>query len=572
MKKRNGFTLIELLAVIVVLGIILVITIATVTKTLRGAQKDAFFIYAQNIQSKAIAQYTQDLEHNVKNTECAVYDIDKDLNLSDTGKYEGWVKVLREPINSGKKALNIPITNSNGLLYVRYCVSKSNCTPTESVYLAENTKSTTVSKVLSEGERLCIQYDYPDLATNTVKKSSVNCYDYNDGTTYNDSFKYSVVISLKDDNYAVEDVVFNDDMSSDKFNKKIEEFKEAHKDNPDKLVISSPVCSESESVTYKGETTSKTTIISTSTNTQPNSIVIGTSTTSTNSVIITTSEPNITNTTVVTTNENQTTTKGVTVVTTTTSATSTTLTTSRTTTVNTNDSSLLLQSLNVSGYSEYVKFSPYQFNYTLNVPNSITSLNVTAIPRESSSVVEIHGNENLQVGNNPISIVVRNPITNKEATYRIEVRRLGIGGQIITNPVEPTTKPPVVEEGLPDPTIDSSNASLQNILISGYQLNFDPNNYEYTIITNGEKQLFIDYQPQVKESLVSMNGNNNLENDSIITISVQSQNGYYHKDYKIQVKVAKKDSKTKYILRAIIVVLVLILAIIIAVLSKKKKK
>lgn len=574
MKKKNGFTLIELLSVIVILAIIMAIAIPSVTKTLRGAQKDSFYLYAQNLQSKAISQYTQDLEHNKKNTDCAVYDIDKDLNLSDTGKYEGWVKVLREAAESGKRSLNIPITNNNGILYVKYCVSTSNCTPSESVFIEENTKSTSVSRTLEKGEKLCIQYEYPDKDTNVVKKSSINCYDYNDGTPSKDTYKYSVIMTLKDDNYAVENVLFNDNMSSDIFNDKIKEFQQNHKNDTNKLAISSPVCSKDEEVSYRGVTTTKTTLVSTTTSEGNKTSIVTTSNNTDKTQMVTTSTTqtvSVTNVTTTTTSKEDTTTLVNT--TTTTSTTTQTTTTTTTPTIDINDRSLLLASLSVSGYDEYLEFSPYKFSYSLNVPNNVTSVSVNATLQDSnSSTLEISGNDNLQVGNNPVVVTVKNKTTEKVSYYRINIRRLGIGGQVITNPQTTTTKKIGDDQGLPDPTIDSSNASLQNINISGYNIDFDPNVYEYTITTQGEKQLFIDYQAQVPNSVVSMNGNNDLVNDSVITINVQSENGYYHKDYKIQVKVKKKSSQSTLILRGAVIVGALILSIVAIVISKKKGK
>ena len=79
MRKKNGFTLIELLAVIVVLALIMIIVIPNVLNAVNSAKKESFFLYAQSLQSKAIAKYTQDLDLNRENTECAVYDISKDF-------------------------------------------------------------------------------------------------------------------------------------------------------------------------------------------------------------------------------------------------------------------------------------------------------------------------------------------------------------------------------------------------------------------------------------------------------------------------------------------------------------
>ena len=64
MKKKDGFTLVELLAVIVVLALIMFIVLPNVLNSISSARKESFYLYAQNLQGKATAKYTQDLDLN----------------------------------------------------------------------------------------------------------------------------------------------------------------------------------------------------------------------------------------------------------------------------------------------------------------------------------------------------------------------------------------------------------------------------------------------------------------------------------------------------------------------------
>ena len=215
-KKRQGFTLIELLAVIVILAIILAITIPYVLEATNAAKKESFFLYAQSLQSKAIAQYTQDLEHNKELTDCAVYDINKDLHLSDTGKYQGWIQVLREKVSSGKRQVTVNLEDSRGLEYVKYCVAKgTSCTPTDTYQIAENSKKATISQTVSDGYVLCAKYQY--VASGKLQNGGTKCQTYSQGIAINDSYNYKVTVSLIDDSYAANRVLINKDMSMEKF-------------------------------------------------------------------------------------------------------------------------------------------------------------------------------------------------------------------------------------------------------------------------------------------------------------------------------------------------------------------
>ena len=93
-----------------------------------------------------------------------------------------------------------------------------------------------------------------------------------------------------------------------------------------------------------------------------------------------------------------------------------------------------LQSLVLSAGTLSPAFSGPVTKYTATVPNSVTSLAVTATPVNEKAVVEsVSGNENLSVGVNNVSIVVRaeNGVT---ATYTVQVTREAEGAPAETEP------------------------------------------------------------------------------------------------------------------------------------------
>ena len=568
-KKDKGFTLVELLAVIVILALILIIAIPSVLSAMRSAQKESFYLYAQSLQSKALAQYTQDLEHNKDNTDCVVYDIGEDLGISNTGDYEGWVKVNRTPVESGNKNVTVSLSNSSGLQYVKYCVADgSSCTPDTSFYVTEGATSTEITKSLQEGEVLCANYQYLD--GDSLKTASNTCKTYASGDAVVDTYEYNVEITLKDDAYAVENVAFNDDMSMDEFYAAISEFNENHKNDANKLAISAPSCSATGD-DVKGTTTTRTTQVTTTTTADRDTTRVTTTTTTRNQTGVTT-----TTTTTRRTEQVTTTTTGdrPTENVSTTTTTERPTTSDTTTTINIEDRSLLLASLSVSGYDDVLAFSPYKFYYDLRVPNSVTSLNVTAVVEEpETSEVYITGAEALNVGTNPVVATVFNTITGERSYYRIMVTRLDESGNVPNNSGgNGNGGNGNSESGKPDPTLAESNASLSYLGVSGYSIDFDPEVYEYTLTTRGEDHLFINYETASETAHVALTGNEELQNDDQIVLFVQSENGFYNKTYTITVKFAEEESETTKVLRGFAVGLGVLLLIILTIVAINKRK
>ena len=96
-KLFKGFTLVELLAVIVVLAIIMIIAIPSVLNTMRTAKRKAFLEFAQKCITEAEKTYVKQttfgsLIHPSERTDY-IYDIRKDIGLTNPGDYYGVVKI-----------------------------------------------------------------------------------------------------------------------------------------------------------------------------------------------------------------------------------------------------------------------------------------------------------------------------------------------------------------------------------------------------------------------------------------------------------------------------------------------
>lgn len=542
MKKKNGFTLVELLAVIVVLALIMIIVIPNVMKSIGSARKESFYLYAQSLQSKATAKYTQDLDLNKSNTDCAVYDISKDLDIGNTGNYEGWVKINRVAVSSGNLVATATIKHDN-LSGVYYCVTSSGtCTPNETYYFEEGKNETTINKTIGASDKLCYNYKYAD-ASKTLRTSNTTCISGRD-TGSKDSYRYDVYITLKDTNYKVENVLFNKDMP-------METFYEQMKNKGD-LSIKSLSCSSNGSE-IKGTTTVKTTKVTNQTTETDVTTKVTTSTGASDK----TSQATTTTTTVQTIE-----------------ADTTTTTTRQTyvipsTTIEPEKTALLLNTLDVAGYD--ISFSPMKFNYELTVPNGTTSLNITATSTDPETTVSVIGADGLTVGSNIIRINLSNPNESKEANYYLQIRRLDELGNIVE--VTRTKDAPIYnrEEGLPDPTIPSSDASLSSIIISGYMLEFDKNKYDYELTIVEADTLPIKYETTSTNARAYMEGNESLKDGSKISIYVTSENGYYKKVYTITVHTKKESSIMNTFLKFLIAGLGVVLLALLVIISANKR-
>ena len=82
-----------------------------------------------------------------------------------------------------------------------------------------------------------------------------------------------------------------------------------------------------------------------------------------------------------------------------------------------------LESLSIKNFSISPKFSTDEYEYTVGVTEDLSSLEIEAKANKENATVEILGNENLQQGENTITILVTDPETEQTATYQIVVNK-----------------------------------------------------------------------------------------------------------------------------------------------------
>lgn len=99
------------------------------------------------------------------------------------------------------------------------------------------------------------------------------------------------------------------------------------------------------------------------------------------------------------------------------------------------------------------------------------------------------------------------------------------------------------------------------IIVEGYDLDFDKNKHNYNLMIGREKKLNITVKPSTK--ILSIIGNKNLENGSVITIVVSG----IRKPYTINIQ-----KKENYIIYFIVAISILLFLNIIRMIIKNKKK
>ena len=82
-----------------------------------------------------------------------------------------------------------------------------------------------------------------------------------------------------------------------------------------------------------------------------------------------------------------------------------------------------LSDLTIAGQTISPAFKNDVYSYTVGVKEDLSSLDIKATATDSDEKIEIVGNENLQQGENTITIIVKNEKTNQTATYQITVNK-----------------------------------------------------------------------------------------------------------------------------------------------------
>ena len=202
----------------------------------------------------------------------------------------------------------------------------------------------------------------------------------------------------------------------------------------------------------------------------------------------------------------------------------------------------LLSSLTIDNGK--LNFDKNIFVYDVRVLNEIDTINVVAASEDTKAKVDLETPKKLTVGDNKVVVKVtaENGSTQE---YIINIKRL--------------------EEG----EVLGDNPNAANIIITGYNINFNPTVTSYNLkLDNKTKKLNISVIMQEEGATYQINGNNDLKDGDIITINTTSMDGTQN-TYKI---IIEKSHMMLYILIIAIVLLIgSIVAIVIVVLKKKNK-
>lgn len=101
---------------------------------------------------------------------------------------------------------------------------------------------------------------------------------------------------------------------------------------------------------------------------------------------------------------------------------------------------------------EYIKveltpdFDPLIYEYTCDVERDVVSLSVEAVPNTEGMTVEILGGKDLQIGENVITIIVKNPETDETLTYQILVQKSSLDEEALNALKEQQAKTELIKK------------------------------------------------------------------------------------------------------------------------------
>lgn len=167
--------------------------------------------------------------------------------------------------------------------------------------------------------------------------------------------------------------------------------------------------------------------------------------------------------------------------------------------VKSSDSSL--KSLTVSSGS--IDFVPSTLEYNLDVSSSVSTIQIQAVPNDTKATVKLPDKLSLETGLNTFAIVVTAE-DGSTTTYKINVNKLE--------------------------NIMSENALLSSLNISGKQINFSSDVFEYKIGNITTSELGITATAIDSNAKIKIFGNNNIGKNGVIIIRVTAEAGNY-KDY-----------------------------------------
>ena len=169
-------------------------------------------------------------------------------------------------------------------------------------------------------------------------------------------------------------------------------------------------------------------------------------------------------------------------------------------------------------------FSKDIFTYYFLTDKDISNLEITAIPENTNSIVNVTGNTNLQEGLNKIKIEVISEDKTSKNEYTINVTKT---------------------KNLEDANTNLETLAIENQIISP---EFDVNVTEYNVeVANNTESLNILAIPENRDAKVEISDYNKLEiGDNKIQITVIAPNNYTKKVYNLNVHRRNEEEQKNY--------------------------
>ncbi len=184
-----------------------------------------------------------------------------------------------------------------------------------------------------------------------------------------------------------------------------------------------------------------------------------------------------------------------------------------------------LSALNVDGYTISPAFSSSVTSYNVNVPFEATSVKVNATKNHNKANVIIKGMDNLQVGNNVITVEVTAENGTKKS-YTINVTR---------------------EEKQENPPELDKDSTLKGLTVNTGTLSpvFNSNNSTYTLeVSDSVNSIDVNAIPNSDKAKVEISGNTNLKTGfNAVEVTVTAEDGTKSK-YIINVYKKEKQTST----------------------------
>ena len=162
---------------------------------------------------------------------------------------------------------------------------------------------------------------------------------------------------------------------------------------------------------------------------------------------------------------------------------------------------------NLSLSSGTIKFNANTNNYNIQVDENTDKIKITSELTDSKSkYVNGFGNREVELKTGLNKVLIKVMAENESIrTYTLNITR----GEVKTNETE---------------TIDTTiNCKIKELIIDGYEIDFLPDTLEYDLTIKDEEKLDIKVELENEKSTYEILDNEDLENGSVITIKVKSE-------------------------------------------------